>query len=648
MDMPLPDEFEAPVWTWALRHGLPQPAICQATKKARLSSVERFLGCLLRENIGDALASCTFWDPPTVLSQQLRQTSLPDATIHRPTSTIVAWQLTSGITILIPLASAFSLHRYQFSGFPLKLENQSWQEIGNPSDLLRVLTDAGFPAQASGDWHRLAADLLHSNASLLLARLQRAIRRSHPEGLDLLDVQSSCADRTIIQFEQRALEGHLLHPTPKARPGLRIDDELKYAPEGRSRYRLNLAAIPRHLAVSLPLRPDIDPHCWMAPPIHDYASDMLAQRGLRADDFYIVPLHPLQVAHLQQRGAFSTDGQDILLLGDKGPLATPLLSFRTVYVEDTSLYLKLALNMTLTSAPRTLSIRPRHNSIVLARILDRIAMTGDIPPTFTFQRELLSVGAEDGHPHYKDFGVIVREACAPILGDAHQVAMPAACLFEESPQEKDQLIIDDLLSEYARCHTAIRDYHIDFFSRYIHLLVPPAVMLLTKYGIGLEAHLQNSVVAFHQGAPVRMVYRDYDAVSICLDRLRWFLCSDTAFYPGSWNVARDCFAAQDKLRHSLLHSHVAEMICHICAMYGAPEPHLWAMVADLIHQTLDAVVPGDPSRKTAVAEDHAFFFAKWTQLKALAKMKLAHQDNQYIYTVAANPLSLAGEPSHEA
>lgn len=60
---------------------------------------------------------------------------------------------------------------------------------------------------------------------------------------------------------------------------------------------------------------------------------------------------------------------------------------------------------------------------------------------------------------------------------------------------------------------------IAWFDQYVSLLVETVLTLMTKYGVGLEAHLQNMSFEFMNGMPTRLHVRDFGGLRIDASRV---------------------------------------------------------------------------------------------------------------------------------
>ncbi len=585
------------------------------------------MGALLRENIGGAFDSLSL--PPAA-----QRSGTQD---QNAASGCLRLQLPDESSIGLPLQGRFALRRFELAGFPQHNLRTTCRDLDDPRVLLEALDASGFGTNVSGDWQGLRLAFLDSTATLFLDMLLRkAAAGAHalptPEQLSAM-----APDRVLIWFEQWSILGHQLHPTPKARLDLSLSQNETYAPANRAQFSVPILALRRSCAEIMRSGSVAeDEHFWMGTPLRLAAERAALDRKLDPHEWIFLPMHPLQP---KLRPTLSAHNMDLPLvsLGEEVSLSgTPTIAFRTIFAPEQNYYLKLPLDVVLTSARRTLSVKPCHNGLVIARVLADIAARNDVPSSFIFQRELLSVRLAERFYDHKHVSFIVRESCSHLL-DEGALPMPAAALFEASPWHRDRKILDDILA--LRSHPPGRQTAYDFFREYTELVVPPCLRILTKYGLGLEAHLQNSILVFVCGRPSRFIYRDNDAISVCTERLRRQSSLVGEFLPNSWNVAPTPEGAQDKLRHSLFHAHISELIVHLSSSYAMEEEVLWQTLAILIERTLKHLATEEGLGRFA-AEDMRFFFSKNTEAKSLAKMKLLNRKNDYVFTTMANPLRL--------
>ena len=404
------------------------------------------------------------------------------------------------------------------------------------------------------------------------------------------------ADVRLLRFERLATEGHHLHPCGRTRLGWRVADLLAHDQESPGT-SVGFVAVHRDLHIGddvgallragypwLPAPPDgyrLHPvHAWqLATVLPARYGDLLASGALRA-----VP-----GAHLA---------------------AAPTTALRTVLLEPdatgTRRYLKLSLDIQVTSTRRTISVASTRNGPAISALLDRLL--ADEPRVLTLPEVAgAAVATPDGRS--RDLSVIVRDGLDGRLAPG-EVAVPGAALTARAAGAGT--VLDELLRRYP-------GGPLDFLADYAALLLPP-LLRLAAAGVGLEAHLQNSLPTFVGGVPHRIAFRDFAGLRLHLPRLadgpaRW---PADALWPGSVVGTADVDVLRAKLGYTALQAHLGELVRHLVDAHGVAEPAAWRRV----REALDGC-DGDHG-------DHAFLTAPRVPHKALVRMRLAGPGDRYV------------------
>ncbi len=254
---------------------------------------------------------------------------------------------------------------------------------------------------------------------------------------------------------------HPVYPTARCRLGLGERDLLAYAPEFGPSFQL------RWTGVTGSTRRGERPGWWPS------AGDL----GLPGDHD-VFPVHPLTAR---------------LVRTLPGPKVTvrPTLSMRTV---ATGAREQLKLPMPTS----TLGLRNRRviipgtlsDGALVERLLGEIAAR---------ERQPVLLADEQTYGHADDplRGYLVRRLPAE--------GVPVAALLARTPE--GPYVIEELADDVEA-----------FFGAYLTVLFGWNVLLLTRYGIALEAHQQN--VSIVPGEPLRLMIKDNDSALLDLDRLR--------------------------------------------------------------------------------------------------------------------------------
>ncbi|MDQ8707350.1 IucA/IucC family protein [Streptomyces sp. LHD-70] len=417
----------------------------------------------------------------------IRETAVP-----RPTSDLLTLPLpASGVTVEAPVLywSPVGWHRFgparvQGTGTPLAAPALA--------ALIAVETAAADPAQVA-DLTARVADSTRRTAEFVRSRAEH---REDPEGAT-----------AFIAAEQALITGHPLHPTPKSREGLTDAELLAYSPELRGSFALHwFAADPSVISADSTL----------AGRTAQGLMTELAEDSVRAPEgTVLVPAHPWQAKDIVTRPGVRAllDAGLLHDLGQAGPEWSPTSSVRTVYRADANVMLKFSLGLRITNSRRENMRVELERGAAIDRLL--AAGLGDTlraeHPGFDIVRDpaWIAVDAPDGSPTGLD--VVVRDNPFPADPEAVQAVCAAGLVAPRpdlGPDAPSQLatVVRGLAERTGRGVTDVAD---DWFARYLDTVVTPVLWLYATYGLGLEAHQQNTLVVLDEdGWPVGGRYRD--------------------------------------------------------------------------------------------------------------------------------------------
>ncbi|MFD3696172.1 IucA/IucC family protein [Streptomyces sp. NPDC058646] len=364
------------------------------------------------------------------------------------------------------------------------------------------------------------ADSRATVAALLAARAQAAPPRD-----------------PYLLSEQSLVMGHPHHPAPKARGGAPAASWLPYAPEAYARFPL----------VFLALRED--QVAEEGGPSAATAIDSLADAldGPRPPAGYrLLPAHPWQLelvgARRAVREAFA-DGRLLRLGGSRLP-AWPTASIRTLYVPDPAadLFVKFSLDVRITNDVRRLW---RHDLLTLRRT-DAAAEEG-----FAALRRTGSDAAWLADRGYRTAGFAFEELAVLVRDGLHAHVLPGA-----TPLLAAALAEGEPGSPLARTADPA-----GWWRRYLRQVVPPVLELFARHGVVLEAHLQNTLVAFDaSGMPVQALFRDAEGVKLLRDLDR----------PAAWQ----------RLVYCLVVNHLMEIGGALAERHPDVSPFVWPAVRE--------------------------------------------------------------------
>lgn len=302
----------------------------------------------------------------------------------------------------------------------------------------------------------------------------------------------------FLAAEQALILGHPLHPAPKSRTGLTDGDATAYSPELRGGFALHwFAAGPCVVAAG----------AAGASRAEDIAAELAGDVPGQPAGTVLIPCHPWQARAVRARPGIREllDAGLLHDLGQAGPEWYPTSSVRTVYRPEAPVMLKLSLGLHITNSKReNLRVELRRGAEI-----DRLLHAGLAAelavayPGFGIVRDPAWLALDAG----KGSGLEVAFRDNP-FGPDDRVACVAGLVAERPDLGRSGLAarVEDLA---ARTGRPVHDVAEEWFARYLHAVVEPVLWLYGAYGIGLEAHQQNTLVVLDDdGWPSGGWYRD--------------------------------------------------------------------------------------------------------------------------------------------
>ncbi len=404
-----------------------------------------------------------------------------------------------------------------------------------------------------------------AGAALTGSRLRR---RRRPVVLGRLRPELAGARATgwsgAIGYETLAAHrDHPLHPFSLARVGLEPGQLPRFAPEHRPRPELTWLSLPAPLLEQAGMRPG-----WWPDP--ERAGDV------------VLPIHPALPAAVL-REALAGIGRrpaDVVSRAAPEPVR-PTLSLRTVVPDrDPGLHLKLPLpirtlgRLNLRALTRAgLADGARVERVLRAVLADEPRFAGPVVVADE------SSWAHAGHPM---LAVLIRRWDG--VDDTAEI-VPVAALAATGPDGRT--VIAGLAGRYW-------DGDLDqLIGDYLRALLDWQVTLWLRYGVALEAHPQNVLIAVDRvgdGPRLRLLLRDLDSARIDLEVAGAALGPAT---PRLGDLADARLAARhpqelaDLLITTTLHQCVAAVLIAVAAATGRPVRPLLARVGPMLAELAD-------------------------------------------------------------
>jgi D-ornithine---citrate ligase len=464
-------------------------------------------------------------------------------------------------------------------------------------DPVELLTGIDAPA--------FAAELRNAVVNLAIA-LARRHEPAPPAG---------DPDTAAIAAERLAVAGHNLHPCGRTRLGWDTTDVLAHDVEaGHTTVGFVAVRDEGHVgddvgaevAAHHPGLPEPPPG-YRLQPVHPWQRDMVL---------------PVRYGDLIRAGA--------LRILDAELPAAPTAALRTLLLPASPTgrrhYLKVSLDIQVTSTRRSISVASTRNGPALSRLLH--GLLADDPDGHRLLLLAETAGAAVPAGSGRDLSAILRDGLTGRLAP-HEQAVPGGALPAVDPAT-GRTVVAGLVGAYAHRHGRRDDAHAAraWLDAYARLLLPPLLRLAVR-GVALEAHLQNCLPTFTAGTPHRLAVRDFAGLRLHPPRLAG-AGRPVALWPGSVIGADDEDVLRAKLGYTALQAHLGELIIRLGQSHGMDERAAWRTVRAVVDETYDAL--DDP----AARRDHAAFTAARVPHKALVRMRLGGPGDTYL--PVRNPL----------
>lgn len=237
----------------------------------------------------------------------------------------------------------------------------------------------------------------------------------------------------------------------------------------------------------------------------------------------------------------------------------------------------------------------------------------------------------------KHLGYIVRQGPYELIGP-EEIPLVTIALTDHN-----RLTVEPLIHELIGRHTKAGDLETlaqgarSWFEAFLEVSVEGLLTLLSVYGIGFEAHMQNTITVVSQstGTPTRLLLRDFGGIRISTDRLEKMGFSEK-FFPMSVTVRESMTEVRNKLFYAFYQSVLGELVAELTERYSVTAEDLWQTAYYHTHNAFTRIKSRHP-HPDWIDKDFAQFVKKSWNFKSLLSMSLVNTDADYVYTDIANP-----------
>ena len=618
----------------------------QNLKKGRQAILHKLAASLLRENVNSLYSDSVQikkigsvyvtsllkvykqWEP---FLHQLQNVELKEGISYRMKSF-------GEYMILFPIKTELAFQRFTLEGDIVWISRESHHSIQTATELMNFLG-------LSEEGKELVRELDNGTANQTLSYAAESHWKEKLRDDSQLTPYHSTfqyiqnmkkvepAWSSLAFFEQMSVEGHHLHPGSKTKMGMSPQEVATYSPEFRQTYKICFVAIRKEWIEFTESEPYVIEKTFedIIPRYHEF----MEENGLAPELFQLIPVHEWQFHHaLYSLYENEIEKRIIVPIDSISVECHATSSFRTVMpITQSNRFVKLAVNSQMTSTVRSISTQTALNSTVFSALVREVLSNEAELSTFLPLDEIAGYSfISDDNEQRRNLTVVVRENREDELNE-DEVMITGNSLYATSPFSEDT-ILAELLTEYcANRNLSMGKGARFFFKDYLSVTLPGYLTLLTKYGVALEGHLQNSIPVFKRGKPVRFYFRDWGGARIYKRRLEE-RGMYPKFYPESITLTENKEEMYSKAHYTIFQNHLGEIIRLLVEASGVFEGEFWTLVkeaCDDIFSSLSHEVPVN------VIEDRQFLYHKKVNHKALTKMRLRPSAG-YLYADVENPL----------
>ncbi|MEW9502516.1 IucA/IucC family protein [Jeotgalibacillus marinus] len=566
--------------------------------------------------------------------------------------------------LVIPVSQTYAFNRVELDGSVLHISGDRVRVIEQAVELLHLMRcKEETHSSRKSTWVKLAEELTNGSANLALSYTYWDQKKKDIQQNAAIHGMTNTIDWVLFQkrqdqkfnsslfFEQLSIEGHNLHPGTKTKIGMKPEDVFRFAPEFDGVANIQFVGIRKDYAEWCIIdETEKNANAFLFkeyPKLEAAAEQEFTQQGLTVTDYVFVPVHPWQLEKAILN-IYNEEIKEKIVVPVRGIVVPSGVtsSFRTVVPLSNKHAIKVSVNSQMTSTVRSISANTTNNATVFTRLIRTIMeQEKDLGEKFVpvcecagFNFKIKETEALICNQKLKsrNLSAVLRENVETFVA-IDEVAIVGSSLFAESPITENPIFVE-LIEKYMekRNESSLRMSAFQFFLEYVSIALPGFLTLMIKYGIGLEGHLQNSVMVFKEGRPVRMLFRDWGGARVYRDRLQKQQIQ-VNFYPGSVTITDSLKEMHNKVFYTAIQNHCGELILQICKHFGFQEGELWKEIHKICDTVFNQLESLSQYAESARIDREALYQTK-VDHKALTKMRLEPEEKDYTYATVPNPL----------
>lgn len=552
-------------------------------------------------------------------------------------------------TLYAPISGHHAFDRIDVEG-PFYFENHNKiQRILHPNEVLDcILTEAPHLDNAASA--QFKEDMNNSSANMAIALSYQTLTLEAQDA-PIFDLIASASD-SYLASEQSVVEGHPLHPGAKLRKGMTPETSIAYSSEFANTVKMKFILIHENIAKVQAIDKSYNALVYdQFEGLYDIAQQTVGHEQI--NNYYVMAVHPWQFqAVLFQDYGTELETQQIVPLNYEIDYFAGL-SFRTlmpIYPERLP-HIKLSTNVHITGEIRTLSEQTTINGPQVTQILNDIQEKDALFKNINAATIDEMAGIHFYNPEdtaslqpkkSAQLGTLFRENIYNFIAPNTIPMIPSSLVSRYSNNLEAPIVT--LIKKYAATQQidCYETATLTWIKSYSQALIDIVLPLYTKYGIALEAHLQNSIATFNESGLIHTLYiRDFEGLRIDNAYLNKMGYQTTTFHEKSLILTDSAQTVFNKVFYSSIQNHLGELIATIAesSEQESLETQIWTMIRELLVEKLDeiAATMDDSDRIQQIANT---LFAAKIDYKCVTTMRLEDEADYYTYIQVDNPLYL--------
>ncbi|KAK5580120.1 hypothetical protein RB653_000133 [Dictyostelium firmibasis] len=464
----------------------------------------------------------------------------------------------------------------------------------------------------------------------------------------------------FLFYDQIHLNGHHIHPSFKLRLGLNHEQVIQYSYELKKEIPMRFIGLNKSISKFDMIDENDNPTNyflnWFFPTMKPLIINYFKDKNLNIDDYLIYPMFPYQITDTFPREfKKEIENKEIIIIPEEISIKsyqTSSLRNLIPLVENNKNppHIKFSVPIQTTNFVRFMpnDFIPVGTSV--SKILERIKQLEieTFRDKIVFLNEIGGIyHSNDSELKYQNFAIIWKENTNLFLTSINDHPISSCSLFNESPINSNQTILGEIIRNYHN-HNEINNSLItlessiiNWFKIYCKLLIEPSLILLTKYGVSLESHLQNSVYVYVNGEPKLLILKDWSGIVIKTDRImkQKHLIGEKLIDSIPKLIQLPDLDFYKMFSHSILHNHICQIIIGICKEfenYQINENQLWYQCYQIMKNTFNSI---NSSFKNDIEIDESELFKNELKCKALTGMRLLTKNQILLPFNVKNPLN---------